>query len=125
MRRPGLIIAVVGALACVTAGCTFFMGRTVATSAGAGAAPAAPAAATNVSHEQLCSQLRADIASGQHNQRSAPPASNTSIIAAASEGKVDQKVAPPRPLPESTPASTASAARPARWPTTRNIAGWH
>ena len=105
----------VAALACLTVtGCTFFLGRTVAPTSGAGApassasvpnavpaavpgatpgaAPGAATAAGNVGHDQLCSQLRADIASGQHNQRAAVPATQTSIIAAASEGKEDQKI---------------------------------
>ena len=79
-------------LLCLPAsGCTFFIGRSVATSpAGRSEAPATPAA--KASHDQLCSELRADIASSQHNQRSAAPASNTAIIAAASEGKEDQKI---------------------------------
>jgi hypothetical protein len=82
----------VASLAClVSTGCTFFMGRTVATvptsSTEASAAPAA-----KLSHDRLCSQLRADISSGQHNQRTTAPATNTPIIAAASEGKEDQKI---------------------------------
>jgi hypothetical protein len=39
-----------------------------------------------------CSRLRADIASAQHNQRNAPPTSNSPIIAAASAGKADLRV---------------------------------
>jgi hypothetical protein len=82
----------VATLACaLTAGCTFFMGRSVAPAPAVKAeAPASPAA--KVSHDQLCSQLRADIASSEHNQRTVAPSTNTPIIAAASEGKEDQKI---------------------------------
>jgi hypothetical protein len=77
------------ALLCLPiAACTFALGRRAAT------APVSTAAATAApaSHDQLCSQLRADIGSSQHNQRTAPPGSNAPIIAAASEGKEDQKI---------------------------------
>lgn len=39
-----------------------------------------------------CSRLRADIASARHNQRNAPPTSNSPIIAAARAGKADQLI---------------------------------
>ena len=44
------------------------------------------------SHDQQCSALRADIASAQHNQRTLAPATTAPIIAAASEGKEDQRI---------------------------------
>lgn len=44
------------------------------------------------SHDQQCSALRADIASAQHNQRTTAPATSSAIIAAASEGKEDQRI---------------------------------
>ena len=77
------------------AGCTFMLGRTAAdravTSPGTDELATA-AAAKAPSHAQQCSQLRADIASSQHNQRSAQPASQSPIIAAASTGKEDQRI---------------------------------
>lgn len=44
------------------------------------------------SHDQQCSALRADIASAQHNQRTVAPGTTAPIIAAASEGKEDQRI---------------------------------
>jgi hypothetical protein len=76
-------------------GCTFMLGRTAAdraaTTPGADE-PATAAAAKRPSHGQQCSQLRADIASSQHNQRDAQPATQSPIIAAASTGKEDQRI---------------------------------
>jgi hypothetical protein len=74
-------------------GCTLYLGRSVAARAEAPASPTAaakPAAAAD--HDQLCSQLRADIASSQHNQRAATPSTQAPIIAAATEGKQDQRI---------------------------------
>jgi hypothetical protein len=48
--------------------------------------------APSPSHDQQCSALRADIASAQHNQRTMAPATAAPIIAAASEGKEDQRI---------------------------------
>ncbi len=83
---------VAASLACLVAtGCTFFMGRTVAPAPAAGA-EASTAPAAKASHDQQCSQLRADIGSSEHNQRTVTPTTNAPIIAAASEGKEDQKI---------------------------------
>jgi len=68
------------------AACTFPLQQRAATSS----APVEGASAP--SHDQQCSQLRADIASAQHNQRTVAPGTSTPIIAAASEGKEDQKI---------------------------------
>ena len=55
---------------------------------------AAPTGETppSASRDQQCSALRADIASALHNQRTMAPATAAPIIAAASEGKEDQRI---------------------------------
>ena len=86
-------IAVVSLACLLSTGCTFFMGRAAAPAPAPAASTEAPAGpAARASHDQLCSQLRADIGSSEHNQRTVAPTTNTPIIAAASEGKEDQKI---------------------------------
>lgn len=77
------------AAACVTlTGCSVMRGDR--TPAAAATAPGEAAAAPG--HAEACSQLRADIASSEHNQRTVAPATSAPIIAAASEGKTDQRI---------------------------------
>lgn len=65
------------------ASCTFALLKPAPT-----AAPPADAADLN----RECSSLRADIASGQHQQRNAPPTSSSPVIAEAAGAKADQKI---------------------------------
>lgn len=74
-------------------GCTFYLGRAAASREPATVTGTEAATPTRPpSHDQQCSELRADIASSQHNQRSAAPTSQAPIIAAASAGKEDQRI---------------------------------
>lgn len=97
--RPRLPVPLLLSLLCLAStGCTFALGRSAAQRAGSVApaeattGAAVTKAAAKPDHERQCSQLRADIASSQHNQRASTPASNSPIIAAASTAKEDQRI---------------------------------
>ena len=77
--RPVLVAA-----AALMASCSFVLFKPTTPAA------AAPADAADLNRE--CSSLRADIASGQHQQRNAPPTSSSPVIAEAAGAKADQKI---------------------------------
>jgi len=71
--------------------CSFQLGRHAASDGDAGST-SVPVPRQSANQAAECGRLRADIASAQHNQRNAPPTSNSSIIAAASAGKADRHI---------------------------------
>jgi hypothetical protein len=82
MKQKNLLLLLVAAA--LMASCTFELFKPPAPAA------APPADAADLNRE--CSSLRADIASGQHQQRNAPPTSSSPVIAEAAGAKADQKI---------------------------------